>query len=132
MTSIPLANFCACQYIYNLDARILELAKYSPVKNVRYVSWKTRSMSSSMTVFAFLSRTQQSVQQTRFLRAQNSIVLRSKIGRPADRRAIFHPTDGTTEPPARRDEKNNARRAARVFVSRSSRYARRAWRRAEG
>jgi len=40
MTSIPLANFCACQYIYNLDARILELAKYSPVKNVRYVSWK--------------------------------------------------------------------------------------------
>jgi hypothetical protein len=26
--------------MYNGDARILELAKYSPVKNVRYVSWE--------------------------------------------------------------------------------------------
>lgn len=26
--------------MYNRDARILELAKYSPVKNVRYVSWE--------------------------------------------------------------------------------------------
>lgn len=26
--------------MYNRDARILELAKYSPVKNVRYISWE--------------------------------------------------------------------------------------------
>src|SRR5437016_12408331 len=89
-------------------------AKYSPVKNVRYVSWEDAfdvEFDDGLCILDPHST----------IRAANKISPGAKFDRleiedwTPSGHAIFHRPGGTTAPPARRDGKNNVGRAASAF-----------------